>query len=94
MKKIAYSLIALAMAAFTFTSCEDVPSPFGMIIDPGTDGGEAITVDPAGSGTADDPYNVAAALQAASSLTGDDDGIVMVVKGYVSAIDEIDTSGS
>lgn len=28
MKKILYSVIALTMAAFTFTSCEDVPAPY------------------------------------------------------------------
>ena len=34
MKRITNYLIALAVAAFTFTSCEDVPSPFGSIIAP------------------------------------------------------------
>ena len=29
MKKILYSVLMLAMAAFTFTSCEDVPMPYG-----------------------------------------------------------------
>ena len=28
MKKILYSMLMLAMAAFTFTSCEDVPAPY------------------------------------------------------------------
>ena len=28
MKKILYSVIAITMAAFTFTSCEDVPAPY------------------------------------------------------------------
>ncbi|MBQ8656626.1 MAG: hypothetical protein IJ527_06215 [Prevotella sp.] len=52
------------------------------------------TVDPAGSGTATDPYNVTAAIQKASTLSADDAGIEMVVKGYVSKIDDIDTSGT
>ena len=30
MKKIIYSLFVLAMAAFTFSSCEDVPAPYDM----------------------------------------------------------------
>ncbi len=29
MKKILYSVLMIAMAAFTFTSCEDVPMPYG-----------------------------------------------------------------
>ena len=29
MNKIMYSVLALAVAAFTFTSCEDVPAPYG-----------------------------------------------------------------
>ena len=33
MKKI-YYLIAMAVTAFTFTSCEDVPEPFGQPINP------------------------------------------------------------
>ena len=36
MKKIALSMMALAMAAVTFTSCEDVPAPYDY---PGTGGG-------------------------------------------------------
>ena len=92
MKKLAYSLIAMAMAAFTFTSCEDVPEPFGQPVAPSN--GETVTVNPAGSNTEADPYNVAAALEAASALTGDDAGIEMIVKGYVTTIDEIDVSGS
>ena len=35
MKKILYSVLALAMTAFTFTSCEDVPAPY-----PTPEGGE------------------------------------------------------
>ena len=36
MKKILYSVVALTMAAFTFTSCEDVPAPYD---DPNNNGG-------------------------------------------------------
>ena len=36
MKKILYSVIAITMAAFTFTSCEDVPAPYD---DPNNNGG-------------------------------------------------------
>ena len=68
MKKI-YYLIAMAMMAFTFTSCEDVPEPFGQPINPNS--GSSTTVDPAGSGTATDPYNVAAALDYVKGLGAD-----------------------
>jgi hypothetical protein len=58
MKKI-YYLMAMAMMAFTFTSCEDVPEPFGQPINPNQ---SEETIDPAGDGTAASPYNVAAAI--------------------------------
>lgn len=62
MKKHIYSILMLAMAAFTFTGCEDVPMPYD---DPNDrpDTPPVETVDPAGSGTAEDPYNVAAAVK-------------------------------
>ena len=68
MKKI-YYLIAMAMMAFTFTSCEDVPEPFGQPINPNS--GSSTTVDPAGTGTAADPYNVAGILDYVKSLGAD-----------------------
>ena len=41
MKKIIYSVLMMAMAAFTFTSCEDVPMPYDNPNNPsGRDGGE------------------------------------------------------
>lgn len=56
MKKIIYSLFVLAMAAFTFSSCEDVPAPYDMPTNPET----PEEVQPTGSGTAADPFNIAA----------------------------------
>ena len=73
MKKIAYSLMAMAIAAFTFTSCEDVPAPFGQPTDPGSgEGGDVVVIEPSGSGTEADPYNVAAAIEIAKAMSGDD----------------------
>lgn len=40
MKKIIYSVMMLAMAAFTFTSCEDVPMPYDNPNNPGGGGSE------------------------------------------------------
>lgn len=56
MKKIIYSLFVLAMAAFTFSSCEDVPAPYDMPTKPET----PEEFQPTGSGTAADPFNIAA----------------------------------
>ena len=47
MKKFIYSCLFLAMAAITFSSCEDVPAPYNM---PTED--ETPEVQPAGTGTA------------------------------------------
>lgn len=54
MKKFIYSCLFLAMAAITFSSCEDVPAPYNMPNEP-----ETPEVQPAGTGTAADPFNVA-----------------------------------
>lgn len=58
MKKIFSTLMAVALAAFTFTSCEDVPMPYDY---PGTGGGDKPTIEEQGDGTIESPFNVAAA---------------------------------
>lgn len=58
MKKFIYSCLFLAMAAITFSSCEDVPAPYNM---PTED--ETPEVQPAGTGTAADPFNVAGVVK-------------------------------
>ena len=58
MKKFIYSCLFLAMAAITFSSCEDVPAPYNM---PTED--ETTEVQPTGTGTAADPFNVAGAVK-------------------------------
>jgi len=61
MKKLFYSLFALAMTAMTLTSCEDVPEPYNNPnSNPG--GGEVVdSVVASGTGTQTDPFNVAGA---------------------------------
>ena len=87
MKKIANYLIALAVAAFTFTSCEDVPSPFGTVVQP--DSGDEVVIEPQGSGTKSDPYNVAGALEFISGLGADvPSDKEIYVKGFVTSIKE------
>lgn len=59
-KKILYSVFALAMAAFTFTACEDVPEPYQI---PGEGEAGSVTVtEPAGEGSLESPFNVAGVL--------------------------------
>lgn len=90
MKKFIYSLFVLAFAAMTFTSCEDVPAPYNMpqeVID-----GEGDTATPTGTGTKEDPYNVAAANQAGEALAVGESTETVYIKGIVSRIDEIDAA--
>jgi len=81
MKKI-YYLIAMAVTAFTFTSCEDVPEPFGQPINPNA--GETVVIEPVGSGTETDPFNAAGVLEKAKTLTADQTtDEEYYIKGYV-----------
>lgn len=92
MKKFIYSLFVLAIAAMTFSGCEDVPAPYNMpqeIIDGGD--GET-TADPMGTGTETDPYNVAAANQVGAALSAGESTETVYIRGIVSRIDEIDPS--
>jgi hypothetical protein len=70
MKKIFSMMMATAIAAFTFTACEDVPEPYNNPYNNsnGGGGGEEVVIEPSGSGTAEDPYNVARALELTSAL--------------------------
>lgn len=87
MKRITNYLMVLAFMAFTFTSCEDVPTPFG-ITPPGADD-EVITIDPAGSGTQADPYNVQSIIDLISSQDADTPlARELYVKGIVTNIPE------
>jgi hypothetical protein len=63
MKKHLKSMLAIMIAAFTFASCADVPSPYGLFF---SDKGELEGA--VGTGTADDPYNVAGAINFVRSL--------------------------
>lgn len=69
MKKYIFSVLMAAMAVFTFSSCEDVPAPYGTPNQPSTP--EATT-----SGTEADPYTVTDAR-----IVGT--GTNVFVKGYI-----------
>ena len=91
MKKIIYSVMMLAIAVFTLSSCEDVPAPYGF--PEGNGGKEVVPIgDPEGTGTVDDPYNVAAALTMIKAMADGETTEVIFVKGKISAISNIDLS--
>jgi len=94
MKKLIYSMFMLAIAAFTFTSCSDVPMPYDDPNNntPGGDDPSVGIVDPAGSGTAADPYNVAATLEIIKALDADVQTEPMYVKGKICYIKEVETA--
>ena len=96
MKKIYLSMMAMAIAAFTFTACEDVPEPYNNPYN-GNKGSEPeVVIEPAGSGTAEDPWNVAALLEkTAEAGLGDGEflnsGNEVYVKGIVTETTEVST---
>lgn len=86
MKKILKSVFAIAIAALTFTSCDDVPSPYP---EP-TANTSGTTYDGAeGDGSLATPYNVAGVLQYVSSLeAGVESENDVYIKGTVASITE------
>lgn len=85
MKKFIYSCLFLAMAAITFSSCEDVPAPYNMPTE-----NESQKVQPAGTGTAADPFNVAGAVKYIED--GGSESELKYVKGKVVSIEKFDAS--
>ena len=87
MKKLFYSFFVMAMTAMFMASCEDVPAPFDLPTP--DDPTPEQTVDPAGSGTQADPYNVAAAIEFAEKLqVGEESQQDIYIKGKVASIRE------
>ena len=94
MKKIFSKLMAVAIAAFVFTACEDVPEPYNNPYNNATSGGEEPIeeVEPAGSGTLEDPYNVARAIELTSAMADGESLANVYVKGYIVEITDMSTS--
>ena len=94
MKKIFKLMTATAVALATFTACEDVPEPYNNPYSQYQGGEETVVIDPAGSGTQADPWNVAAIIEACNGLA---DGSFLnneaevYVCGIVTEITEIST---
>ena len=63
MKKIFYSMMALAMTATVFTSCENVPAPYSVNFEENNNNTNTPTTPASGTGVEADPFNVAAALK-------------------------------
>lgn len=82
MKKFFYSFFVLAMTAMTFSSCEDVPTPYNL---PSINGGDSEEAEPTGTGTVADPFNVAAAVKYIDE--GGDAATNKYVKGKVVSVD-------
>ena len=86
MKKIIYSMMALAMTTTVFTSCEDVPAPYSVTFEENNNNNTNTPTTPtAGTGTEADPFNVAAALKyidAGQDLDKNVKGVISEVVSY------------
>ena len=81
MKKYIFSVLMAAMAAFTFSSCEDVPEPYTMPTKPETPGE---STDPNQKGSESNPYTVAEAI--ALIKAGTAPSTAVCVKGKITAV--------
>ena len=89
MKKSILSLMVLALTGLAFTGCDDVPMPYNQ---PNVTTCIPSEVTPQGTGTAADPYNVAAALQVVNALGADETTETAIyVKGKVTGTPTIET---
>lgn len=80
MKKYIFSVLMAAMAAFTFSSCEDVPEPYTLPNQPAGPG----NTDPNQKGSESNPYTVAEAI--ALIKAGTAPSTAVCVKGKITAV--------
>ncbi len=80
MKKYIFSVLMAAMAAFTFSSCEDVPEPYTLPTQPAGSG----NTDPNQKGSESNPYTVAEAI--ALIKAGTAPSTAVCVKGKITAV--------
>ena len=80
MKKYIFSVLMAAMAAFTFSSCEDVPEPYTLPTKPETPG----NTDPNQKGSESNPYTVTEAI--ALIKAGTAPSTAVCVKGKITAV--------
>ena len=80
MKKYIFSVLMAAMAAFTFSSCEDVPEPYTLPTQPAGPG----NTDPNQKGSENNPYTVTEAI--ALIKAGTAPSTAVCVKGKITAV--------
>ena len=80
MKKYIFSVLMAAMAAFPFSSCEDVPEPYTLPTQPAGPG----TTDPNQKGSESNPYTVTEAI--ALIKAGTAPSTAVCVKGKITAV--------
>ena len=80
MKKYIFSVLMAAIAAFTFSSCEDVPEPYTLPTQPAGPG----STDPNQKGSESNPYTVAEAI--ALIKAGTAPSTAVCVKGKITAV--------
>ena len=86
MKKLIYSTLMIAFAAFAFTSCEDVPAPYDT---PTSEDSETTTYEATGDGTLSNPYNCVAANEVGETLSsGETTDDYYYIKGIIYSISE------
>lgn len=80
------------IASLAFASCDDVPAPYGLFdpTDPNNQGGGGIvaTIVPEGDGSAESPFNVAAAIAKCKELGTTLSSEVYYVKGIAKSVNE------
>ncbi len=89
MKKLIKSMFALAVAVFGFSSCEDVPMPYSLTYDENGNKTETPEQVAKGTGTKDDPFNIAGAINYINKGQNLDKEVY--VKGKIVSIKEINT---
>lgn len=80
MKKTIKSLLAIAITAFAFTACSDVPEPYQI---PGTGGGGQEVAGAEGTGEIDSPFNITAAIAKCKEIGSSESKEKYYVKGIV-----------
>ena len=86
--------MATAIALGTFTACEDVPEPYVNPYDQMTPSEPEVVIEPEGDGTAANPWNVTAIIEACSGLADGDflnGGADVYARGIVTETTDIST---